>query len=89
MEITFPTWLCRTASYLRSNKDTYKREQSKTKLALILFCRAEASSSFNAKIAKRECKDKQKSHFRLDYAEPYLYKNIAKVKGRNGFIRAQ
>jgi len=74
MEITFPTWLCRTASYLRSNKDTYKREQSKTKLALILFCRAEVSSSFNAKIAKRECKDKRKSYFQLDYAEPYLYK---------------
>ena len=74
MEITFLTWLCRTASYLRSNKDTYKREQSKTKLALILFCRAEVSSSFNAKIAKRECKDKRKSYFRLDYAEPYLYK---------------
>ena len=71
MEITFPTWLCRTASYLRSNKDTYKREQSKTKLALILFCRAEVSSSFNSKIAKRECKDKRKSYFRLDYAEPY------------------
>ena len=71
MEITFPTWLCRTASYLRSNKETYKREQSKTKLALILFCRAEASSSFNAKIAKGESRDKWKSHFRLDYAEPH------------------
>ncbi len=74
MEITFPTWLCRTASYLRSNKYTDKREQSKTKLALILFCRAEVSSSFNAKIAKGESRDKWKSHFRLDYAEPYLYK---------------
>ena len=55
-EIAFPTWLCRTASYLRSNKDTYKREQSQTKLALILFGRAKVSSSFNLKIAKGECR---------------------------------
>ena len=73
MEITFPTWLCRTASYLRSNKDTYKREQSKTKLALILFCRAEVSSSFNSKIVKGKCKGKRKSRFRFGYALTYAY----------------
>ena len=69
-EISFPIWLCRTASYLRSDKDTYKRELSKTKLALILFCRAEVFSSFNSKIVKVKCRGKRKLHFRLDYAEP-------------------
>lgn len=69
-EILFPIWLCRTASYLRSDKDTYKRELSKTKLALILFCRAKVFSSFNSKIVKVKCRGKRKLHFWLDYAEP-------------------
>ena len=69
-EISFPIWLCRTASYLRSDKDTYKRELSKTKLALILFCRAEVFSSFNSKIVKVKCRGERKSYFQLDYAEP-------------------
>ena len=79
-EIAFPTWLCRTASYLRSNKDTYKREQSKTKLALILFSRAKVSSSFNSNIVKGECNGKRNLHFRLDSAEPYpiFYKDSEK-----------
>ena len=73
-KITFPTWLCRTASYLRSDKDTYKREQSKTKLALILFCRAEVSSSFNSKIVKVKCRGKRKSYFQLCYSTLIFHK---------------
>ena len=36
MEISFPIWLCRTASYLRSDKDSDKREQNKARFNFIL-----------------------------------------------------
>ena len=70
----FPIWLCRTASYLRSDKDTYKRELSKTKLALILFCRAEVFSSFNSKIVKVKCRGKRKSYFQLCHSTLTFHK---------------
>jgi len=73
-EISFPIWLCRTASYLRSDKDTYKRELSKTKLALILFCRAEVFSSFNSKIVKVKCRGKRKSYFQLCHSTLTFHK---------------
>lgn len=41
--------------------------------------RAEVSSSFNSKIAKGESRGKQKSHFRLDYAEPQLIFVLTKI----------
>lgn len=71
-EITFSAWLYRTAPMFY--KYTNKREQSKTKLALILFGRAEVSSSFNLKIAKGECRGQINLavHSLMRIFEPYF-----------------
>ena len=51
-----------------------KEELSKTKLALILFCRAEVFSSFNSKIVKEKCRGKRESYFQLCHSTLTFHK---------------
>ena len=84
-KLAFERKHCRTASYLRSNKDTYKREQSKTKLALILFSRAKVSSSFNSNIVKGEC-NRAGLHAKIAEPPPIFCKDTIKPRAKTNLF---